>query len=300
MTLRRLLACLCGGAAALSATTTRSSASARTNLMQILAQEMPGQRFTAGRDGAKRIEEAVAALEAAATEEERPSFPRDLMVLDGEWDLKFTNNAPPPPPDWVPVDASNLAGRDVVQRIDVLRRRVVNCVSIAPWPAGDVLENLPLVGGPLAALSRASVRLELDHSFSVDGDGSSAGARRAAGTNRVAISFEKLDRTLSGLDYDAAPIFSTLLPEQSSYDVPEPIRAVNEAVERTALGGGLFDTTFCDETLRISRGSNPLRPEVRVFTRAAAPAPPPAVDEDRYAPMPPDMEGDPDDDMPSD
>lgn len=80
MTLRRLLACLCGGAAALSATTTRSSASARTNLMQILAQEMPGQRFTAGRDGAKRIEEAVAALEAAATEEERPSFPRDLMV----------------------------------------------------------------------------------------------------------------------------------------------------------------------------------------------------------------------------
>ena len=69
----------------------------------------------------------------------------------------------------------------------------------------------------------------------------------------------------------------------------------------TGLDGSAFDTTYCDETLRISRGGNPLRGELRVFTRVAAPAPPsPEVaDEDRFI-VAPDMEGDPEDSMPSD
>ena len=56
----------------------RPSASARTNLLQVLADVVPNDRFSAPLDGAKRIEEAVAALEKAATDDEKPLFPRDL------------------------------------------------------------------------------------------------------------------------------------------------------------------------------------------------------------------------------
>ena len=110
-----------------------------------------------------------------------------------------------------------------------------------------------------------------------------------------------LDRTLTGLDRDKAPEFAELLPEQTGYDVPEIARAANAAFAATGLDGSAFDTTYCDETLRISRGGNPLRGELRVFTRVAAPAPPtPEVaDEDRFI-VAPDMEGDPEDSMPSD
>ena len=204
--MRLIIALLsCGAATALSATTARPSASARTNLLQVLADVVPSDRFSAPPDGAKRIEDAVAALEAAASDDEKPSFPRDLMVIDGDWDLRFTNNAPPPPPDWVPFDTSGLAGRDVVQKIDVMGRRVKNCVTVAPWPSAvlDGLDGLPLIGAPLAALSKASVALSLDHSFSVDGDGSTPGTRKAAGTNRVNIVFERLD--LCGNQISGAP-----------------------------------------------------------------------------------------------
>ena len=110
-----------------------------------------------------------------------------------------------------------------------------------------------------------------------------------------------LDRTLTGLDRDKAPEFAELLPEQSGYDVPEIARAANAAFAATGLDGSAFDTTYCDETLRISRGGNPLRGELRVFTRVAPPAAPSpeVVDEDRYM-VAPDMEGDPEDSMPSD
>ena len=92
------------------------------------------------------------------------------------------------------------------------------------------------------------------------------------------------------------------MPEQTGYDVPEIARAANAAFAATGLDGSAFDTTYCDETLRISRGGNPLRGALRVFTRVAAPAPPSSevADEDRFMPPPPDMEGDPEDSMPSD
>ena len=305
-----LLALVVASAAALS--TTRPSASARANLLQVLSREIPvPERFTASLEGNAKIEEAVAALEAAATDEERPSFPRDLMQLDGTWTLKYTNNAPPPPPDWVPAAAGNLAGRDVCQRIDVMGRRVVNCVTINPWPVGDdvpggaLLESLPILGGPIAALAKASVRLELDHKFNVEGDGADGGPRRAAGTNRIAIALERVERTLSGLDESASPLFATLLPTESRLEVPEPVKALNAALASTALGGGLFDTTYCDESIRISRGTSPLARELRVFVKADA-----TVDgdtvvpepfEDRFASAPPgEDDADPADSIPSD
>ena len=91
-------------------------------------------------------------------------------------------------------------------------------------------------------------------------------------------------------------------PEETGYDVPELARAANAAFAATGLDGSAFDTTYCDETLRISRGGNPLRGELRVFTRVAPPGPPSpdAVDdEDRFI-VAPDMEGVPEDSMPSD
>jgi len=301
MASRLALALTVATAGALSA---RPAASARQNLLQVLATEIPvPDRFTASVAGSKRIEDAVKALEGAATDDERPLFPRDLAALDGAWTLAYTNNAPPPPPAWFPADAGGLAGRDVVQRIDVYGRRVVNEVTLAPWPAGaDFLRSLPLVGDPLSALADATVRLRLDHAFSVDGDGSGAGSRRAAGTNRVAISLERVERTLSGLDGAAKPAFADALATESSVEIPEPIRAAGAALAATALGGGVFDTTFCDDGLRVARGTNPLLRELRVFVRSVDPeaAPARADDEDRFAPAPPDMEGDPDDAMPSD
>ena len=303
------IACLAAGAAALSA---RPTASARTNLLQVLAREIPvPERFTASVAGQSSIEEAVANLEKAASKDDLPSFPRDLMLIDGEWTLKYTNNALPPPPDWAPSAAGRLAGRDVVQRIDVMNRRVVNCVTLNPWPVGDdvpggeLLEKLPLVGGPIAALAKASVRLELDHAFTVEGDGSDGGPRRAAGTNRLKIALERVERTLSGLDESASPLFATFLPTFSEVDVPEPVRAANAALAATALGGGLFDTTYCDDTIRVSRGTNPLLRELRVFVKADAQIDAddavPEPYEDRFASAPPgEDDGDPADSIPSD
>lgn len=139
---------LCGSQSGVSGLSARSASSARTNLLQVLSREIPvPERFTASFEGNSKIEEAVRALEGAATEDEKPSFPRDLMVLDGEWTLKFTNNAPPPPPDWFPVNTKGLAGRDACQRIDVMNRRVVNCVTINPWPAGDDLPGGDVLAG---------------------------------------------------------------------------------------------------------------------------------------------------------
>ena len=55
--MRLIIALLSSGAAtALSATTARPSASARTNLLQVLADVVPSDRFSAPPDGAKRIE----------------------------------------------------------------------------------------------------------------------------------------------------------------------------------------------------------------------------------------------------
>ena len=118
------------------------------------------------------------------------------------------------------------------------------------------------------------------------------GQRRVDGVGRPRFDFHAGDK---------APEFAELLPEQTGYDVPEIARAANAAFAATGLDGSAFDTTYCDETLRISRGGNPLRGELRVFTRVAAPAPPSpeVVDEDRFM-VSPDMEGDPEDSMPSD
>jgi len=252
-------------------------AQAKARLLQVLREEgCSPSSFSLSRSAGKRVTDAVRDLEAAATDDEKPSFPRDLVRIDGTWSLQFSNNAPPPPPDFLRglVGSGSLSGSDVFQTIDVFKRRVVNAVTIAPWPQGsflgDALLSAPLIGDSLASLSEATVRIELDHEFTVDGDGSTGGPRRAAGTNRVAINLVQVRRTLDGLDSLKAPaIFDALLPRESSYDVPEPVRVVGGLISATALGGGLFDTTYADDEIRISRGSAPLNPELRVFFKEA-------------------------------
>jgi len=60
-------------------------------------------------------------------------------------------------------------------QVDVMRRRVVNVVTLSPWPSGMVGSMLTGVGGPfgdlIAELQSAQVTLELDHSFTAEGDG---------------------------------------------------------------------------------------------------------------------------------
>ena len=289
---------------------TACSATALSPRAQLL-RLVPRSGFAAPAQ-ATEIDAAARALEESA---EAPGFPRDLMEIEGRWRLLYTSSPAlalpaglPPPFD---LASSPLAPRAVEQRIDVMGRRVVNCVTINPWPVGDdvpggaLLESLPILGGPIAALAKASVRLELDHKFDVEGDGADGGPRRAAGTNRIAIALERVERTLSGLDESASPLFATLLPTESRLEVPEPVKAFNAALASTALGGGLFDTTYCDESIRISRGTSPIARELRVFVKADA-----TVDgdtvvpepfEDRFASAPPgEDDADPADSIPSD
>ena len=145
----------------------------------------------------------------------KPAFPRDLMVVDGKWQLVYSSTlALPSTPLQLPTplldlaEAFPLAPRAVGQDIDVLKRRVVNKVSLAPWPAGTPLSMIPGLGSVLSELESYVVALELDHAFSVDGEGgSSAGRRMAAAGSVIELRLEKVRRTLNsdggGLDEDA-------------------------------------------------------------------------------------------------
>ena len=111
---------------------------------------------------------------------------------------------------------------------------------IAPGPLGDTL----------GALRQATVVLELDHSFSVPGDGS-AGRRQAAASSTIKLSLETVRRTLDSVG-DGLP---SLIPRDSTYSLPQLLQP-----------SGSFETTFADESLRICRGGWPSN-EIRVFER---------------------------------
>lgn len=203
-------------------------------------------------------------------------FPRDLMLLDGEWTLAFSSTLAGPAGKGVPdllfdsplsdlVASSPLLPREVEQTIDVNGRRVVNCLSLAPWPAGKVGEALSSALGPLGGvvgdLQRAAVRLELDHSFSVEGEGS-GGRRQAAAGSKVDVRLEVVRRSLDGVSDDAGGL-TQLIPKASEYSLPAPL---------DMFASGSFDTPYVDEQLRVSRGCGPGPRELRVFVRKAAPA----------------------------
>jgi len=239
-----------------------TSLSPRAQLLRLV----PRSGFAAPAQ-ATEIDAAARALEESA---EAPGFPRDLMEIEGRWRLLYTSSPAlalpaglPPPFD---LASSPLAPRAVEQRIDVMGRRVVNCVTLRPWPGGDengftnaigdALRGLPGVGAAIGALEGAEIELELDHAFTVDGDGADGGAKRAAGTSTVRLELEEVRRNLAGAG-DGLP---AALPRETSYKLG-PLSAVS------SLGSaGEFSTTFVDAGLRISRGGWPLE-ELRVFEK---------------------------------
>lgn len=255
---------LVGQAAALSTTYYREAASARATLLRVVEEEVsPGQFVAETAESGRRIAQAVEQLELSG---EAPLFPRDLEVLQGVWRLKYTNNAPPPLPrqlrDVIPSFGSTTSA---YQKINIWGRRVVNIVCVGP-PVDEslgetLLKRVPIVGQPLA---KASVRLDLEHSFVVEGEDRS---RQLASTNRLAISLERVKRTLVGASWDELPslLRESILAKTLDVDVPAPAVAVNSVLNTFA---GKFDTTYCDSEIRISRGITPLgQRELRVFVK---------------------------------
>jgi hypothetical protein len=276
-------------------------------LSMVKSELRPGSYLLRDPAAKAKIEDAVQSLEASSA---TPSWPRDLMVLDGRWRLVYSSSLALPstlPPVPVPdalfglLEASPLAPRNVEQRIDVTGRRVVNVVSVAPWPAAPIqlLTMLPgPLGNTLATLQEQVVTLELDHAFSVAGEGGAGGGRRqAAAGSAVELRLERVRRTLTSASEEGAAagasaeeepwvdmlnpqvrasvrrseeggeggLLFDLIPKESEYAFPDALGALG-------AGAGEFDTPYADGTLRISRGAaaGPLD-ELRIFERIGAP-----------------------------
>ena len=203
MTLLCLVLCACGIAAAHALQSTTSTVPERAALLSLVKQvASPAALFQTSKDDCRRVSEACEALERVAALD-RPGFPRDLMLVDGRWRCIYTSAGVSvvPTPVLKLVGASPLGGlmpTRVEQRVDVMGRRVVNCVDLCPWPSGplgNVLAGAPgPLGNTLSALREATISLELDHAFSVAGDGSKGGRRQAAASATIEVRLEEVCR----------------------------------------------------------------------------------------------------------
>ena len=252
------------------------------DLVSLISSQVPIGTYLCSRSASRSIEDTCRALEATRPP---PSWPRDLMVLDGTWKLLYSSAlAGPPQPPFVEslsallpesfrLDslAPPLEPRDVRQRIDVRGRRCVNSLSLK-------------VGGPASVLfGRSELALELDHRFAVEGEGSGGRRQQAAG-RIIDLQLERVmaDVKAAGDETDDeddpnrpspwADSITSLLPRGGAVDLPAPI---------SLLATGSFDTTYVDGALRISRGAalgppaigQLLEGELRVFLREGAVAP---------------------------
>ncbi|KAL1527380.1 hypothetical protein AB1Y20_016048 [Prymnesium parvum] len=246
-----------------------------SKLMSLLQQTRPPGALSCDPRLAREVARTCADLEASAPKA-RPDFPRDLMLVDGRWSLLYTSSGtsilealpeavlPPDLPEPLSsalsgaLDGSPLQPRQVTQVIDVMGRRITNSVTLAPWPSGGLSDFMASAPGPLGAamaqLKKAQVTLDLDHHFYVDGDGSRGGPRRAVGTSTIRLELETIRRSLGPLEDGA---FGGLIPKESQYSIPPPLRA--------AVSGS-FDTIYVDDKLRVCRGGD-LGGALRIFER---------------------------------
>jgi len=244
--------------------------------LRTILQQVPANGVACG---PRQVREVVQACEKLENAVARPSFPRDLMMVDGSWELRFTSAGravpgfvpdallPPEPPQAV---RSLLAGiaedaplrpKHISQRINVPDRRIVNCVTLSPWPSGSVGAALASAPGPLGqvltALSDGSVTLELDHAFSVAGLTGSSGA----GSSRIELSLERITRSLEAPPSSPGSL-AELIPRRTEYGIPLPL---------SGAVSGCFETIYVDEQLRVCReGGRPGVGELRVFERVGA------------------------------
>ena len=163
MTLLCLVLCACGVAAAhaLQATTVPERAALLSLVQQVAS---PTALFQTSKDDCRRVSEVCDALERSAALD-RPGFPRDLMLVDGLWRCIFTSAGVSvvPTPVLKLVGASPLGGlmpTRVEQRVDVMGRRIVNCVDLSPWPSGPLgnVRNRPPPPSTAAPSSQAQLQ----------------------------------------------------------------------------------------------------------------------------------------------
>jgi len=234
-----------------SRVTVRDVTSSKANLLRLLEDEIiPGYQTCIDADADRRIARGVASLERAVPLELR--FPQNLSLLQGSWKLLYTNNAPRPLPrslnDVIP---SFGISTTPYQIIDTYQRRLTNCIQIdalADESIGEtLLKRVPFIGN---ALVSSYVRLDLEHSFEYEPN-----------SPRISIILRRVQRQLDGrgLD-DVPPPLRALFFDTASLQVPNVVATVND---RFGGSAGTFVTTFCDDSLRISRGSR----ELRIFER---------------------------------
>ncbi|KAG8461998.1 hypothetical protein KFE25_014017 [Diacronema lutheri] len=252
----------------------RGSAELREQLLRELEAQVAPGRYTSGAKGRSAV---VALIEQLEQSKVAPRFPKDLDAVDGSWDLLFTTNAvsldanlldtlaalPAGLPSLSPLlDGSPLASRRVRQEIDVAANRVRNCVTITAWPEGDGAFIPPGLKDLLAGLEGSDLTLTLDHLAVVEGAMSAAAARYAPA--RLRIELQQVRRVLEPGPLRASSVGAGLLdlvPKETAIDIPWPL---------STLSPGRFDTTYVDESVRISRGVPPGK-ELRVFRRSATP-----------------------------
>jgi len=223
----------------------------------------------------QRVCDACESLEAKTAEEKE----ENVSLLDGNWILRFTSASPygllarsslpgdasqvldnlPEAVRKFLIDDSVLLPQSIEQRIE--NGRLINCVDLAPWPksgnpnnpiADSLQQGLSSVPGPLGdaieSLKEAKIHLELDHSFTVQSDGTT-----------LDLSLEVVRRTLES----SGPDLPSFIPKESTYNMPEQLKSTLT---------GSFTTTYVDKTVRIARGTSwPFNDELLVFERIGVP-----------------------------
>ena len=178
-----------------------------------------------------KLRKDICDIEMISSRENSPSFPNLWDLLEGEWKLLYSNNAGP---SSFPSSSSSSSSNNKLFKLEKVTQRFKRNRGYQGIKSlnelGYTCENVLYIKTPL---SQSSSQVILSHSAYAVCNSSPAS---------MAIELDNVGTSaFPGLNIDYRKIIGP------SY-----------------LRKGIFDTTFCNENLRISRGSNG---ELRVFTR---------------------------------